>query len=195
MFTLNIITPCGRPENLVKIKDDLNRFSDDIIICWYIVYDGKFNMNNLKIFEEFEPIMIYMAKSPYKNAVGGHLHRNFAIEFFHIHQDEYVYFLDDDNLISEDIINFTIDNKLDKDVYLFSQLRNGNTIIADKDAVKVGVIDTAQVLFKRKCLNDYKFENVYDADGRFIMYLYEKYEFNFCQDVFSFYNKLKQQTI
>jgi hypothetical protein len=194
MKTLNILTPVSRPENVSVIYNNLTRYTKYIKIIWYICYDYSLDPSNIPFIQDKTGFEIIQTLSPYEKAVGGHLHRNFILSgMTKLDCDKWCYFLDDDNLIHSDIINFVANYNLGQLVYMFSQERNGRNVISGYDTLKMGQVDTAQVLFKLSCLNDFTFENIYEADGKFILYLWDKFknEFEFIKDRFSYYNKLR----
>lgn len=197
MKRLNIITPCSRPENLKVIYDDLLRYTDLIKINWWIVFDKKLSGtldSNYIPLENNENLTIFHFPSPYENAIGGHLHRNFIFRVLSTQiPEEWCYMLDDDNLIHSKLIDYFVNHDLNGNVLFFSLQRNdGSVMEANLDNIKIGHIDTAMIMFRAKKVNGFKFENRYTSDGEFIEYLYHmcKTEFNYWPVVMAYYNRL-----
>lgn len=140
---------------------------------------------------------VLLHNSPYENAIGGHLHRNFIFRILKTQiPEEWCYMLDDDNLIHHKLIDFFVNNEfLDKATWaFFSMVRNdGSVMEADTNNIKVGHVDTSMVLFKAKVLNGFIFENDYTADGKFIGYLNQtrRTEMYYWPVVMAYYNKLR----
>jgi glycosyltransferase involved in cell wall biosynthesis len=120
-----------------------------------------------------------------------------------IPNDEWIYILDDDNIIHEDFyenISDIIKNNPDKLGIIFSQKVGGVDFTkldireASPDNVKVSKIDSAQFLLKREIIGNNRLESgSYFADGILMEKLYSeenKEKFYFTNKVLCYYNKL-----
>lgn len=194
MKTISILTPVSRPQNLHKIYEDLCQYIGKIKIIWYICYDASLLIDKFVALEDKKDLYIVQAVSPYKNAVGGHLHRNYILSNMKgLNSNRFIYFLDDDNLLHPNFVDFVSNNELDLSVYMFSQVRWTGNKIADLKTLKIGHVDTAQILCRLYCFQDFEFPNIYEADGHWIMHLWNKYSgyFKMEKDIFTYYNKLR----
>jgi hypothetical protein len=157
---LTIITPSCRPDNLKYLMDsiDFNYINE-----WIIVYDAnkvlnfKKQFNNPKINEYF-----YKFDGP---CVAGHPLRNYGLSQIK-NQDTFVYFLDDDNIIHQDL--YKLLNVVKKDFfYTFNQI-NGPMHFGNN--INIDCIDTAMFLIDYNLIKNIKWkDNIYHADGIFIM--------------------------
>lgn len=195
MRTISILTPVSRPENIIKIRDDFRNYTDRIKILWYLCYDKSCDIETLPFIEDEKNLYIVKLISPYDKAVGGHLHRNYILNNMRgLSRDRWVYFLDDDNTLSEGFVNFFVDDALDQTVYMFSQLMpDGRKRIAGNETMRIGYVDTAQPLCRLYCLDNFQFQDIYEADGRFVLHLWNTYKhsFKFLEHNFVYYNKLR----
>lgn len=161
-----IVTPSIRPENLLKIEEKLNF---DYIEKWVIVYDGKKITENPNLFSG-NPKVIEMVHKD-ENSISGNAQRNFALE--HIkNKDSYVYFLDDDNMIHEDLYKL-LHNAEDNKIYTFDQKRTKGVFpyvdVLKGDVVEVYRVDSGMVLIDNKLIGSNRWKlDKYNADGHFI---------------------------
>jgi len=163
---ISIITPSYRTDNLHIIKNSIPLHMD-FIKEWIIVYDGTKVIENPHIFKNCDKIKEYIHSG---EGISGNPQRNFALSLLYKtnNNNEFVYFLDDDNYIHPD----------------FHQLHNiidiNNIYTFDSNNIKgcipyCGKIDTAQFLIPIKlCENIYWQHDIYWADGMFIEYIYEQ---------------------
>ena len=92
---ITIITPCSRIHNLPMLYESI-KF--DKIHKWIIVYDTTVN-SYCHSFIHSEQIIEVDCKSSL-NGVVGNTQRNYALSL--VEDDNYIYFLDDDNIIHPD---------------------------------------------------------------------------------------------
>ena len=93
---LTIITPCCRPNNLIKLYDSINF---NYINEWIVVYDEKKIKQNPNILNHFnnKKIKEYFHRG---NGISGNPQRNRALDKIE-NKNTMVYYLDDDNIIHE----------------------------------------------------------------------------------------------
>lgn len=185
-----IVTPCSRPENLEKIKKSIN------LPCrWIIVYDSDIAIKKFN-----DPWIIELN---IKGGISGNLQRNMALDY--VEKNEWVYFLDDDNLLHPDFIKIKEGHEaiayLYKDSftlpfgYLFPQeMPDGNIRMLDKNNIKVCFIDQAQYLLHMSLIGQKRFTQQYEADGIFIEGIYKEYcdKIIIAVEPVCYYNKLRQ---
>ena len=89
---ITIITPCSRIHNLPALYESIEF---DKINKWIIVYDTTVN-NYCPSFLSHKQIIEVDCKSSL-NGLVGNTQRNYGLSF--VEDDNYIYFLDDDNII------------------------------------------------------------------------------------------------
>jgi hypothetical protein len=155
---LTIITPCCRPDNLIKLKGSI-RF--DLIDKWIIVYDTSKDRSYKMQFQDDSKILELEC-----NILGaaGHPQRNFAIH--HVNHG-YIYMLDDDNIMHPEFWNIC---PLFELPYFYTfDLLNNNTLLPGNN-IKINKIDTSMFCVNKEHLKDIRWrEDIYEADGYFIM--------------------------
>jgi hypothetical protein len=183
---LNIITPCSRPENLTEIKNSINIPTTN---CrWIVVIDGVEPLLKPS-FPNFPEIYWHQEDG----SIVGNAQRNFALDLIFIsvrHENEYVYFLDDDTTLHPELWNTIKD--LNNDFIHFDQ--------ATKDGIKrigghvaMNKIDSGSVLISWNLIDDKRWvKDKYAADGLFILevYKYSKIPL-YIPKILSTYNSLR----
>jgi len=175
---ITIITPCSRPQNLLRIKDSL----DFNHICeWIIVHDTN---TPLKYFED-TTISEYNFKGFGRS---GNPQRNYGLTRVQ-NKESYIYFLDDDNIIHPDLYKLTL---VPNRIYTFDQLDQLGKIRLTGYKIKVGQIDTAMFLVWFPLVKDIQWDiDKYDADGYYITECYKfKDKFIYINKSLSYYNYL-----
>lgn len=146
---VDIITPCSRPELLKEIKKTIPKECN-----WIIVYDLGLEPENIGDVE---------IKSVDKSIFGNNL-RNIGLD---ITSADWVYFLDDDNIIHPDWWDTVKELEVDDhEMINWGQLLKDDSVrLLPARNPKVGNIDTACFMVKNteKRWN----ENEYVADGLF----------------------------
>lgn len=165
-----LITPSIRPSNLLKIKESLNF---DLIEKWIIVYDQQKIETNPFLFKDYSKIVELLIKN--NNSTSGNAQRNHALDYMEnemLNKEYYVYFLDDDTKINENL--FTLFGKLEsKKAYTFKQKRSTNVFpyldILVGNIPEVYMIDTAQLLISSELIKGKRWIlDKYNSDGHFI---------------------------
>jgi predicted O-methyltransferase YrrM len=181
---ITIITPSSRPDNLIEVQKSLNF---NFIHEWIIVYDGSKITENPYLFTNHlnnDKISEYLYKG---NGISGNSQRNFALENIK-NKDTYLYYLDDDNIIHEDlykILNIIGDQK-------FCTFDQKNRIKGDN--IQVDKIDTAMFLIDfNLCKSIRWIEDKYNADGYYIKECYSDNNINwiYIDNDLSYYNYLQ----
>jgi hypothetical protein len=104
---------------------------------------------SLDFLKEDNRVFIYKTKTDY---VWGHEQRNFFIKNIKSNTDDWCYFLDDDNVVTEDLIEIAKDKESELyDVIVFSQ-KKGLTekirLYASPDNFKLGGVDIGSFILK-----------------------------------------------
>ncbi len=153
---LNIITPCSRPENLLKISESIN--IPYKYYRWIVVCDSDSLPDKKLIPKNCE---IYLHKND--NSVSGNSQRNYAIDMVN---EGHIYFNDDDTTIHPDLWENIKD--LNYDFISFIQLnKNGNVRLIGNN-VAVNYIDSHNFIVSIKIVGNIRFIlDKYNADGYF----------------------------
>jgi hypothetical protein len=153
---LNIITPCSRPENLIKISESINIPRSNY--RWIVVFDSLYLPDKDLIPMNCE---IYTHKD--EMSISGNAQRNFALNLI---KEGYVYFNDDDTLIHVDLWE-NIKN-LKNDFISFKQLNKNGTLRLEGNNIKVCEIDSHNFIVENSIIyNNIFILNNYAADGLF----------------------------
>jgi hypothetical protein len=178
---LNIITPCSRPENLLKISESINIPKKNY--RWIVVCDSDLLPNDELIPNNCE---IYHHKDT--NSSSGNSQRNHAINMV---KEGHIYFNDDDTLVHPELWN-NIKN-LTNDFISFIQSDKDESIRLLGDLIEVSYIDSHNFIVSKNIVGNTKFIiDKYDADGYFAKECYEK-SINkiYIDKVLSIYNSLR----
>jgi hypothetical protein len=153
---INIITPCSRPDNLIKIFESINIPRENH--RWIIVIDGE----EPSVKPEFpKNAEVYWHKEPL--SIVGNGQRNYALGKIN---SGYLYFLDDDTILHPDLWETV--NNINSDFIHFDQgFVNGTKRIGGN--IAVNAIDSGSVIIDSSIVKGllWKIE-VYAADGYYI---------------------------
>ena len=165
---ITIITPSIRPENLLKISKYINF---DYVSKWLIIYDSSKIKENPLLFKTNNKVIELLYNET--ESISGNAQRNHGLDLIENEEEEsYIYFLDDDSVLSDDIYKL-FDRLESKKVYTFSQQRDASIFpyvnILKGDIPEVYLIDTSQLLISSKLIHKNRWElSKYNADGYFI---------------------------
>lgn len=159
---LNIITPCSRPENLMKISESINIPKENY--RWIVVFDLESPPEKDFIPDNCE---IYTYKDT--NSISGNGQRNFALDLV---KEGYVYLNDDDTTIHPDLWE-NIKN-LSEDFIVFKQEdKFGNVRLIGN--VGICQIDSHNFVVSSNVTKNIRFIlDKYDADGYFAIECFSK---------------------
>jgi len=209
MQTINIITRCTRPNNLVKVKESIFRDSSleiksNLKINWHILFDTA-PLKDIDA-ELLSSISSENTKIHFINSGdGGLLYPQSSELIKTFDPNSWFYFLDDDNLLHDDFYNYInasemLDSK-DHLIHVVSQKVSGKDFtgldVREATANNTGFqkTDIAQVIVKSKLINDYTFGKSYAADGHFIQAVLNDHPeyFRYHDVILSHYNYLEKQ--
>lgn len=149
-----IITPCTRPENLYIIKKTIPKECN-----WVIVYD-----NSVSVKTQIENAIIL--HSPFTGDFGNP-NRNFALDNVNLENDDWVYILDDDNILHPKWYEVVSQNiNYEYDIMTWGQLTGYNDIrLLPTKYPKIGNIDTASYMINGKIMKTLRYSMQRGADG------------------------------
>jgi glycosyltransferase involved in cell wall biosynthesis len=175
---LNIITPCSRPENLIKIFNSINIPKD--MYRWVVVFDKDELPTNLPL--TVEP---HLHRNP--ESRNGNAQRNYGTELV---TEGWILYLDDDTLLHPNL--WTEIKDLDNDFIHFGQEEKGYPRLSGRRVI-VEYIDSGQFIINKKIVKEHKWPiKVYQADGIFAMLVSNETEdIKYIPKILSKYNELK----
>jgi hypothetical protein len=154
---LNIVTPVIRPENLQAIRESIRQqLGKGIDIEWWVIFDASCPAH------EDLPGQLHHIENHAESTVSGiagHCHRNTFLMQQELRArlestsvlDEWIYCIDDDNILHPDLVPWLVDNQQvveEAAMLVFDQqLKNGaHRLSADRP--RVNNIDTAQFMWR-----------------------------------------------
>lgn len=177
---IHIITPCSRPENLEHLRETIPAGC-----TWTVFMDYSTKKKNV-------PKGVKVIRSNIGGA-WGHPLRNLAIDYLQASasDNDYVLFLDDDNLIHPNWYEHIKESTADM-VTWGQENKDGSARLRATDQPQIGNIDMASFMVKYKIAKQLKFTDVYEADGIFAMQAAQKAsDIQTINESISYYNYLK----
>jgi len=151
---LYIVTPCSRPQNLQIISESIPPFAK-----WIVLHEPSVILPTIH-----NMVAIECPKTGFVGADG----RNYFIENFPLTDDDWIYSLDDDNIVHPKMIS-VIPDLLDKDfsIIYWGQLNKNNTIrLVPLDSIMINTIDAASFISKWKFNKHLRYNtDAYNYDG------------------------------
>jgi len=198
---VHIITRCTRPENLLKVKESIkSSIIEHVNIVWHVLFDtSKVKNINTSIIQNIDDIDIE-TKTYFWDSMPGDMGHQLINRIISIVDDkEWIYVLDDDNEMHPDLFKEILFKVNEADGFIFSQYI-GSTDFSGLEIrealpqnVKVGHIDMAQFILRKKLINHHRLVPMqYTADGIFIQTLYDENvdSFIFIDKILCTYNSL-----
>jgi len=181
---INIVTPCSRPENLLKIAESINIPKENY--KWIIVFDAEFLPQLPNFLVSVVNVEIHAHQNP--NSVVGHAQRNFALDLI---KEGYVYFNDDDTLLHPELLENI--KELSAEFISFDQAFPDGRLRLKCGRTEVGYIDSHNYIIVRNAIGDTKFFiEHYTADGMFADSCAKKTNNKiFINKILSIYNQLR----
>jgi glycosyltransferase involved in cell wall biosynthesis len=159
---IHIITPCSRPENLEHLRETIPAGC-----TWTVFMDYSTSKKDV-------PKGVKVIRSNLGGA-WGHPLRNLALDYLQASasDNDYVYFLDDDNIIHPKWFEAVKDSK--EDFINWAQcFRNGDPRLYATDHPRIGNVDTASYMVRIGFIGRARFEYIYEGDGLFAQALMVK---------------------
>jgi hypothetical protein len=177
---IHIITACSRPGNLPRIKASIPKECS-----WTVCLDAS-------VEEDVTIDGVKVIKSPYTGN-SGNMVKNYALNKSNFDNNDWVYFLDDDNIIHP-AWHMEVTQHLNKASMLtWGQLTKNNKIrLRPVKVPRVKEIDTASYMIKWSVLKHLRFhETIYEADGLMAEQVYAKHGCYTIPKYICYYNFLR----
>lgn len=153
---IHIITPCTRPENLPVMQQSIPPEC-----TWTIVLD-----NTVSEMPEGGGLKATIYRSPHTGFFGNP-NRNFALEHMQFEDLDWIYVLDDDNIMHPDWygrVSTLTDPELN--IVSWGQVWQNNSVrLQPAQTPRVGNIDTSCYMIRGRMMKKFKYELEYVADG------------------------------
>lgn len=177
---IHIITPCSRPENLSLMKDSVPSECN-----WIIVYDNS-------VQEKPEISNATILHSPY-TGYAGNPNRNYALDNTEFSDTDWIYILDDDNIIHPEWYNTVKDlNEDHLNMIAWGQVwKNGDVRLHPTASPTVGNIDTSCYMVRGRVMKTLRYEMIYEADGVMAREAYNRGGFMLLNQYVGYYNYLR----
>ena len=174
---LYIVTPCTRPQNLVRLKQGIPPYA-----TWVVMIDANCDFKGAT----------GASITHYSKRTGdwGHPLRNEFLELYadSFTKEDWVYYLDDDNTLHPKFIEeWSNLHSLDCSIVTWGQVGR----LRPTDQPRVGNIDTACYMFKPYDLPNLRFDMTYEADGTFAQAASEQGTLICVEQYLCYYNALK----
>lgn len=185
--SLSVVTPCSRPQNLLRIRPTIPEGSE-----WIIALDSE---NTDAVPDEIrnDPLIKLTAL---RQGSWGNSQRNAGLA---LATGDYVYFLDDDNVVhpglQEVLATYGPEQLIVVGVQIYP---DGDLRVLPKPPVGIGTVDTAQVLVPRHIAQAYRWDpDAYQADGIFFGEIFRDMpeRFVFLEKTVCFYNFLVEPCV
>ena len=199
---LHILTRCTRPKNLLTVRDSVfSNLNPEINVTWHVMFDVA-PLKDVDA-ETLAEISGDSTKIHFYNRGDGGLLYPESTELVRTieNQEDWFYFLDDDNILHENFYDRLPDFfKEEASIHVFSQWVGGKdfTRLDVREATPENTgfqkTDIAQVVFKRNTVNELDFGKSYAADGYFIEAALEQNPewFSWHNEILSYYNHLEK---
>ena len=184
MDALSIITPCSRPQNLLRIWPTIPKGCQ-----WLIVLDRPDSSEVPEELRAAPGVELHCLKG---GGRWGNAQRNLGLS---LAERDYVYFLDDDNILHPALLPLLPEHASTERIVVVSQhFADGRLRLQAAPPVNVGRIDPAQVLVPRRYATQYSWRpTLYVADGLYFRDLYRAFQeqFLFLDVAAAYYNYLR----
>jgi len=192
---INIITPLYRYDNVPLLYDNITSLTNNF--KWYLI-EGSNKVGSYDISEILKDNRVKYYKIETK-FVWGHEQRNYFVTDIKANDNEWCYFLDDDNFLTEDLVSELGDDK--SDFILFSQkagLTEQIRLWGSPGRIGLGLNDIGNFIIKYNFLKHHPIYHLSErnGDGHFgddIKQYIDQYKFKFLEDKFTRYNCLSKE--
>ena len=188
IINLSIVIPFSRKIiNLDKIVNSISKITNTNIEIIIVTSDDREDEVKEWVPKDLN-IKVY---STDENTISGNNYRNIGVNKT---TGDWIYFLDDDNIIHPNFNDLLEFMDKDKDVIFFSQIFANQQIRLMPVTIDVGGVDTAMFLVKKSIMDNHKWqEDAYTADGILAKELSE-YNCQYMYTPYCFYN-YQQDTV
>jgi cellulose synthase/poly-beta-1,6-N-acetylglucosamine synthase-like glycosyltransferase len=177
---IHIVTACSRPENLPVITKTIPKECSWIVCLDALVKDNV------------ESNRATVIKSPFTGNTGNMI-KNYALDQAKFDDNDWVYFLDDDNVVHPEWFKEVVGNLNKGDMLVWGQrLKNNRIRLRPVKVPRIKEIDTASYMIKWKALKNFRFhESMYEADGLMAEQVYAKHGCYTIPKYLCYYNFLR----
>lgn len=153
-----IVTPCSRPENLLQIKKSIPEECK-----WIVAYDDNCDTHIM-----LDGVINYIGLN-IKNSPYGHTIRNWVLDNYKFEDGDWIYYLDDDNIIKEDWYKHIVDYlNSDAAILTWGQVyENGEERLGPNSNPEPFKIDTACFMVNWKHVKDIRWGVASESDGQY----------------------------
>ena len=198
---IHFITPLYRFNNLRIIYSTIKHQVDDF--NWHLIEgSNKIGEDSLDFLKEDSRVKFYKIET---SQPWGHEQRNYFITDIPANDNDWCYFLDDDNIITWDLVSTCNEEKdSNVDLVLFSQkagLTEKIRLFGDGEhRLDLGLFDIASCVMKYRLMKKTYIHNISyrNADGHYaldIKRLKDEHVFKYCPNKFVRYNSLSLEII
>ena len=198
---IHFITPLYRYNNLKIIYSTIKHQVDDF--NWHLIEGSNtIGEDDISFLKEDSRIKFYKIETSY---VWGHEQRNYFITNIKVDDNDWCYFLDDDNVITWDLIStYKEEINTDVDLVLFSQkagLTEKIRLHGDgENNLDLGRFDIASCIIRYRLIKKTYIDKISyrNADGHYALELRklkDEHIFKYCPDKFVRYNSLSLEII
>jgi len=164
VLSIYIVTPCCRPENLPLLNDGVERARRRVPVRWIVAFDGSKVPEDIDLSQLTIDESVWFHPKDLGETAGGAFVRNAAIAKVP-EGDAWVIMLDDDNLLSQEVVDAAASADDDTDWIIPSRVMPSGQVEPPPFVPEVGNIDTAQLVARKRVLGDSPFRIGYCADG------------------------------
>ena len=196
---IHFITPLHKKNNLRILYPNILNLTQDF--NWYLI-EGKetIGCESIDSILEDNRIHYYKIKTEF---IYGHEQRNYFIENIECGDNDWCFFLDDDTIVTQDLIEVAVNEKnSDFDVILLSQ-KQGLTervrLHGLEGRMTLGNVDIGSFLIRYSVLKNTKIgmEHVRNSDGHFAEHISNipNIKIKYCPEKYTRYNSLSLEII
>lgn len=179
---IHIITPCSRIENISIIANSI-----PIECTWTVVLDATVDTLPERLGSN-----VFVYKSPH-TGYWGHPNRNYALDTITFSDHDWIYALDDDNIIHPrwyDTVKDLTDSALN--MVAWGQVwRNGSVRLEPTANPRIGTIDTSSYMVRGHLMRHLRYEFDYVADGILAERAFQYGGYHVIHDYLGYYNYLR----
>ena len=190
--SLVLITPCCRPELLGYVYESI-RFS--IVTRWIIVFDAEHVPHGKLPAELRRHPHITLAATKVGSSKYGNAQRNLGLQIartMYGHDDPFVYFLDDDNIVHPAFYDLWHSRMSRRDVFYTFNQRHEWVTCYGRSCMR-GMMDTGMICLPLSFCPDWAPSSAYAEDYRFIQAVMTQYSDRhvYLNHVAAYYNALQ----
>lgn len=192
---LHLITPLYRYNNIKIVYQTIKYQLDDY--CWHLIEgSNKIGEENLDFLREDERVKFYKINTEH---IWGHEQRNYFITNIGGDDNDWCYFLDDDNILTPDLVNtYHEEMHTNTDLVLFTQKKGLTDIIrlySSVNHLSLGNCDIGSFIIRYRLMKKtiIPYIDQRNADGHYaeqIRNYNDSHEFKYYTDRYVRYNSL-----